>query len=627
MKKLNSQIALVLLFFLFVLFSCKKEPNTFLNSYENPSKNSKSYPVTDSDLKLWQNENPVAQFLALDWENAKHITIDGKPVVKVALLNESRMPVKNKQVTSTNNLKALSSFNAIFEKHPPEVYFVKNNKDSLHTYLLNFIPDDITKEFGQNNVWSGKLYEWNMNSDSLFVHEYKQNKVTNRFILKGDNTPNLNANNQIKTDSFWSWLGDVVDAIGDALNAIGYLLHIPGTDIDSSRRHPWGNERGWPSFDWFGDIFGGGGGGGGGSSSGGGGSWNTGGGSGSTGGSGTYYGGSTGGSGGSTGGSGSPDGGTPSGWSGDGGLYNEYLDDDPGYSVPVVPTYSEYLIDIFTITNPDLISFISGRSEDIGQDLAIYLKIHGETQENLDFIYWALTYLKDNPNINFEDFKNQFLYPVAITADPFADNWTDPDNSILFDPEQQTVYQEYQDNQPWPTINRVIPFEKFVSMRRDALGRQINCRILAEEQLSKAGYKVSGYLPDSQTFQCYTEASGINLSRTKQAITYTIDALQKGIPVFIAVDNRVGTPSNKNLDNSTDHFVVIVGMGTDPLKGKYFQFVDNSTTIPSYGASYNNRLYYNATTGGISGKTQSAYGRSVGFYDYKVTQIRKSIKN
>jgi hypothetical protein len=393
MKKIKLQNALVLLSILSVLFSCRKEPNKILNTYENPAKISKSYPVTDSDLKLWQSENPVAKFLALDWKNAKHITIDGKPVVKVALLNESRMPVKNKQVTSTNNIKALSSFNAIFEKHPPEVYFVQNSKDSLHTYLLNFIPDNLTKEFGQNKVWSGKLYEWNMNSDSLFVHEYKQNKVINRFILKGDTTPNLNANNQIKTDSFWSWL---VDTVGDVLNAIGYLLHIPGTDIDSSNRHPWGNTRGWPSFDWFGDIFGGGGGGG----SGGCGFSTGGGGSGSTGGSGTYYGGSTGGSGGSTGGSGSPDGGTPSGWSGDGGLYNEYLDDDPGYSVPVVPTYSEYLIDILNLTNSDLIDFISNGSNNIDRDLALFLRIHGETQANIDFVNWALTYLKENTTLN-----------------------------------------------------------------------------------------------------------------------------------------------------------------------------------------------------------------------------------
>jgi len=60
---------------------------------------------------------------------------------------------------------------------------------------------------------------------------------------------------------------------------------------------------------------------------------------------------------------------------------------------------------------------------------------------------------------------------------------------------------------------------------------------------------------------------------------------------LIGVDNRVGTPSPLNVDGSTDHFVVIVGMGTDE-NGKYFQFVDSATDNRSTGASYSNRLYY-----------------------------------
>jgi hypothetical protein len=164
-------------------------------------------------------------------------------------------------------------------------------------------------------------------------------------------------------------------------------------------------------------------------------------------------------------------------------------------------------------------------------------------------------------------------------------------------------------------------------MRKDALGNDVNCKLLAEEQLGKSGYTVSGYLPGSQTFQCYTEANGVNLSRTKQAITYTIDALKKGIPIFIAVDNRVGTPSNKNLDNSTDHFVVIVGMGVDPLNSrKYFLFVDNSTSQPNKGASDLNRLYYDPLTGKISGQSQTLYANYSNTYPYIITQILKSIK-
>lgn len=369
MKKLNSQIALVLLFFLFVLFSCKKEPNTFLNSYENPSKISKSYPVTDSDLKLWQNENPVAQFLALDWKNAKHITIDGKPVVKVALLNESRMPVKNKQVTSSNNLKALESFNASFEKHPPEVFFVKNSKDSLHTYLLNFIPDDPSKEFGQNNIWTGKLHEWNLNSDSIFVHEYKQSILTNRFILKSNNNTNLNANNQVKIDSFWSWLGDAFDAIVGFLNDVGYLLHIPGTTTDYSRKYPWGDTRGWPSVHLVGDIFGGGGGDGG------------------------------------TGGSTSTGGGT--GWSGGNYFYNHYFNqyehvNGPNAGESILSQAGVHLISELGITEPELQNLLLF-NDIISNELLSFLETNGKSAENKAFIYWATEYLNINSNANFSD--------------------------------------------------------------------------------------------------------------------------------------------------------------------------------------------------------------------------------
>lgn len=111
-----------------------------------------------------------------------------------------------------------------------------------------------------------------------------------------------------------------------------------------------------------------------------------------------------------------------------------------------------------------------------------------------------------------------------------------------------------------------------------------------------------------------------------KSITYLIDALSKKIPVLIGVDNRPGTLSTSNLDGCTDHFVVIVGMGTD-TKGRYFQFVDNSSSNIIEGASYSNRLYYNATTGKITGKTANIQYRNMpGMYDYIVNQVRKSIK-
>jgi hypothetical protein len=75
------------------------------------------------------------------------------------------------------------------------------------------------------------------------------------------------------------------------------------------------------------------------------------------------------------------------------------------------------------------------------------------------------------------------------------------------------------------------------------------------------------------------------------------------------------------------HFATIDGMGTD-ANGKYFHFVDNSTSNPGRGDNYANRLYYNPATGIITGKCNTGYtARGTGGHDYIVTQVRKSIKN
>lgn len=259
-----------------------------------------------------------------------------------------------------------------------------------------------------------------------------------------------------------------------------------------------------------------------------------------------------------------------------------------------------------------------------------YLTVYGISNENKDYLKWATGYLYVNRfSISFNQFLTEF-FPSGpqLIADPNADNWADPDNEILFDPDQ-TFYQEYQDNQPWPTVNRVIDFEKFVPLRQvtGANGqlRDVNCLVLAREQLGKVGYACSGYLPGGQTFSIFTTQNGVNLVETKKAISYVISSLSQKIPVLIGVDNRPGAPS-ANLDNSTDHYVVIVGMGTDE-KGKYFQFMDSATENRSTGASYNNRLYYDSVTGKITGKTSIVgYRSQPGMRDYTVTQVRKSIK-
>ncbi len=294
---------------------------------------------------------------------------------------------------------------------------------------------------------------------------------------------------------------------------------------------------------------------------------------------------------------------------------NKFVNKPQETELPFIPIWTANEDDFFS-SHPDVKAAIDK-----------YLAENHNSQDAYDFAKWAVGYLIVNQlSVNKDQFMVEF-FPTGpeLIVDPNTDNWTDADNEILFDPDR-TVYQEYQDNQPWPTVSRIIDFEKFVPMRKDANGENINCLILAKEQLGKVGYTCSGYLPGSQTFSIYTAQNGVNLVETRKAISYMINSLSAKVPVLIGIDNRPGAPS-ANKDKSTDHFVVVIGMGTDDKGKKYFQFLDSATDNRSTGASYANRLYYNPTSGKITGKTAILGYRNIpGMYDYIVTQVRKSIK-
>jgi len=102
-----------------------------------------------------------------------------------------------------------------------------------------------------------------------------------------------------------------------------------------------------------------------------------------------------------------------------------------------------------------------------------------------------------------------------------------------------------------------------------------------------------------------------------------LSALQRGIPVIVGVDDKPGS-SNPQTDNTTDHFIVIVGVGSDS-NGIYFTFYDNASGEVSEGTSPTNKLYYNPVTAIISGKSgASFYFNNIATHDYIVTMIRKS---
>ncbi len=253
MNKLFTPRNLLSLCLMFVsLQSCKKDTFKITNNY---LENKPTGQISNADIVKWADKNEFVKYLALDWKNAKQTVFKGRQVIKVTLLNEKRLPQKasdgNKE-TKQSNVTQNSSPDNYFAQHPPEVFLVKDAKDSLHSALLNFIPDDKSKGFGQQGQWTGKLYEWNMKSDTLFVQEIKENKLIKKYILK---TPvNITAGQKgVKTESLESFFGSILDFI----NNIGYFLGIPGTS-----NHLWYDPNCVGGYDcirisdWVGDIFG-----------------------------------------------------------------------------------------------------------------------------------------------------------------------------------------------------------------------------------------------------------------------------------------------------------------------------------------------------------------------------------
>ena len=181
---------------------------------------------------------------------------------------------------------------------------------------------------------------------------------------------------------------------------------------------------------------------------------------------------------------------------------------------------------------------------------------------------------------------------------------------ILVDPDGRANSKD----PPWKQINSVIQKEKFVGFREGA-----QCLDLAKEQLNVVGYTCGSYY-ESTTHRVYTEQKGVNETETAKAIQYIHDALEQGIPVLAGVDNSPGHPGNH--DETTNHFIVIVGQGNDEDRN-YFIFYDNATACRKDGTSKNNRLYYDSKDGKITGKSQNGYAEDRS-RDYTITHIRET---
>lgn len=195
------------------------------------------------------------------------------------------------------------------------------------------------------------------------------------------------------------------------------------------------------------------------------------------------------------------------------------------------------------------------------------------------------------------------------------------------------------------TILPVIPKSKFIGW--GYTGIKENCYDYVVEQLRVTGYQLKSeswkdwskkeLTLNEGIYQIYLEEDvarmkkGVQKDQFKKGVKYLKEALKKGIPVMVGVDDGY---AKVNADKTTEHFITIVGMSKDN-NGKYFLFYDNATHNKDVGTSNKNKLYCNCKLHKISGKADE---RNVYLFGnemqnptekqmYTISQIRETKKS
>lgn len=175
----------------------------------------------------------------------------------------------------------------------------------------------------------------------------------------------------------------------------------------------------------------------------------------------------------------------------------------------------------------------------------------------------------------------------------------------------------------WPNIDAIISKDAFIGWGHPGIAE--NCFRYAFKQLENAGFRAPFYnyksnrlLLGNQIYQIYATESGININETFKAVNYIKGALVNNIPVLCGIDDKIGSP---NGDETTDHFIVIVGMGKDFL-GPFFRFFDNASSDANEGTDHRNLLHLDEVSLGLFGHSFTTYGNRG---EYQLSQVRVSI--
>jgi peptidoglycan hydrolase-like protein with peptidoglycan-binding domain len=166
-------------------------------------------------------------------------------------------------------------------------------------------------------------------------------------------------------------------------------------------------------------------------------------------------------------------------------------------------------------------------------------------------------------------------------------------------------------------IHLSVPFYGFQSNDRDGCFRRCT------EMAAAVNVRIGG--PDVRIQVATREDTlgrvTIDPGKAREGIAYTDAQLGAGHPVVMGVSY---TDASYNVDDITDHFVIVTSRGTDPQRGVYYGFHDPATAYASKGSDQNpaNRFYFTAAGGLYRPANASA---PLGSTPYDVAMIRRNL--
>ncbi len=162
------------------------------------------------------------------------------------------------------------------------------------------------------------------------------------------------------------------------------------------------------------------------------------------------------------------------------------------------------------------------------------------------------------------------------------------------------------------TIDQVIDDNQYVGY-----GETHDCMKACKKQLAKQDLSISSSY-STNAVQMYKSGKQGNKVDLDQAYHIINEELEAGNQLIVGLTYTDVQEANKATDNTTDHFVTLVGRGMDD-KGMYFEFFENATGQQSTGTDTKTNRFYIQSDGTLQGTSTWLHGTNA-----TVTQVRKN---